>query len=271
MKLVAFLQLYNELENGNLRRCLENCSKWADDIFIYDDCSDDGSQEVYTEYTDRKNILSGQERKFHEELFHKQRLLELTLKSNPDWIGWIDGDAILDRFLMESCRNFLNMIEEKGYEAVKAHNMNLWRHPAYYRLDNKFNASWPVVFWKNKGTLHYDPTASLHRRQYPQGIGKSKIYKAPPDVHLLHYGFSSEMLIAKKYLVYKALGQRGWALNRIIDEQSSFVLDKVPRELFPEENIPDDYDVALAPQPLRYDEYRKHHSWEEYRAFKTDR
>ena len=51
MRLVAFLQLRNELENGNLIRCLENCKKWADDIYIYDDCSDDGSQEIYQKYT----------------------------------------------------------------------------------------------------------------------------------------------------------------------------------------------------------------------------
>ena len=97
MRIVAFLQLYNELENGNLVRCLENCTKWADDIYIYDDCSDDGSQDVYLKYTERGNIIFGSERNFKKELFHKQSLLEMALKSRPDWIGWIDGDTTLKR------------------------------------------------------------------------------------------------------------------------------------------------------------------------------
>ena len=267
MRVVAFLQLHNELENGNLIRCLDNCSRWADDIFIYDDCSDDGSKQVYLKYTDEKNIIFGSERKFQEELFHKQELLALTLKTNPNWIGWIDGDAILDRFLTANCKDFLQMIEEKGYDAAKLHNLNLWRHPAYYRLDNKFNGLWHVVFWKNNGNLHYEPTVGLHQRQYPHGIEESRMCETPQKVNLLHYGFSSERLIVKKYLTYKALGQDGWELDRLIDEQSSFVLEKVPKKFYPEDNIPEDYDTAVVPQPITYDEYRKYHSWDEYKYF----
>jgi len=104
MRLVAFLQLYNELENGNLIRCLENCKRWADDIYIYDDCSTDGSQEVYTQYTEKKNIILGSTHDFSMELFHKQQLLDLVLGSNPQWIGWIDGDCVLCKELTERCK-----------------------------------------------------------------------------------------------------------------------------------------------------------------------
>jgi len=43
MKIVAIMQLKDELDKGNLVRCLNNARLWADDIVIYDDCSSDGS------------------------------------------------------------------------------------------------------------------------------------------------------------------------------------------------------------------------------------
>lgn len=263
MRLIAFLQLRNEFENGNLIRCLENCKKWADDIYIYDDCSDDGSQDIYLKYTDASKIIMGEKRQFDRELFNKQKLLNLALKSNPQWIGWIDGDTILDRRLTNSCKEILDGVGRKGYGAVKLHNLNLWRHPAFYRLDNRFNDLWHVVFWKNNGNLHYTPTASLHQRQYPKGIGK--IYALEYGYHLLHYGFSTKKQIVKKYLTYKSYGQSGWDLDRLIDEITSWEVLKVEKECFPLENVPQDYDCIKMPSQLTYNEYRAFNSWEEFK------
>ena len=94
-KIVAFIQMYNEADKGNLERCLINCKQWADDIVIYDDASTDNSVEVAQKYT--KHIIRGKVNKFCAELDHKQQLLELALTLNPDWIMWMDCDEILDR------------------------------------------------------------------------------------------------------------------------------------------------------------------------------
>lgn len=99
MKIIAFLQLYNELEKGHLTRCLTNCAQWADEICIYDDCSTDGSEDIYNLYAPPGNIIRGSLRDFAAEQYHKAALLELALSKEPDWIGWIDGDATLDRAL----------------------------------------------------------------------------------------------------------------------------------------------------------------------------
>jgi len=266
MKLIAFLQLYNELENGNLIRCLENCKKWADDIFIYDDCSTDGSQEVYKKYTDTRNILFGTKRNFKREMFHKQQLLTLALKSNPDWIGWIDGDCTFCRELTEDCKGFLSKIEKEGFTSSKLHNLNLWRHPAFCRLDNKFDGLWHVVFWKNTGKLHYSPEEKLHRPGFPSGLFLKKQFVPLKSLSLLHYGFGTEFNIIKKYLTYKSHGQIGWNLDRLIDEQCSFQLEKVPRSRYPEGDVPIDYDTISVPQPLTYDECRGFLSWEQFKG-----
>lgn len=262
MKLVAFLQLYNELSNGNLIRCLENCKKWAQEIFIYDDCSTDGSYDVYMQYTDASHVIVGNSRNFAHELYHKQRLLQLTLASSPDWIGWIDGDTVLCKWILDNYHQFLSQFAAEGYDAIKVHNMNLWRHPAFYRLDNSFNDLWHVVFWRNNGKLNYQPSEGLHQQQFPKGLGK--IGKLADDQVLIHYGFASELGIARKYLTYKSYGQRGWDLDRLVDEQTSFSLVKVPRHIYPEENLPPDYDTVHELSPITFNEYRQFDNWEDF-------
>jgi hypothetical protein len=265
MKLIAFLQLYNENETGNLKRCLDNCKQWADEIFIYDDCSTDGSQEIYLNYTDKKNIIFGDVRNFKMEIFHKQQLLELALKSNPDWIGWIDGDAILSNNLINNCKNILSDLSNK-YDGVYLHNINMWRDESYRRLDNNFDDLYHLVFWRNNGKLYYDPVPELHQIQYPKGILDKDMYKMNENTGnvLLHYGFSSKYLILRKYLIYKSYGQKGKDLDRLIDEQTSFKLVKINKNWFPNANIPINYDNAIYPKSLTYNEYRTFNNWVDF-------
>ena len=266
MKIVAFLQLYNELENGNLIRCLENCACWADEIFIYDDCSTDGSQEVYLKYTYPDHIICGGSRDFTAELFHKQRLLELTLRSAPNWIGWIDGDAVFDKYITEHCEELLCEVESKGHDCAQLRNMNLWRHPAYFRLDDSFDDLWHVVFWKNTGKLHYNPIKRLHQQQYP--LGMTNLYSIPYPTHrLLHYGFATKERIIRKYLTYKSYGQKGWSLDRLVTEfPPKFRVEKCPIGLYPQGLIPPDYDTAPPPTPIAFEDVKRFRTWQELKT-----
>lgn len=261
--IAAFLQLYNERENNHLRRVLENCRQFADEIFIYDDQSTDDSYDVYLEYTDRANIIVGSAHHFQAELFNKARLLDLTLSKSPEWIIWLDGDDCLEAELTYNLRDHLREWEKQGVDGVYLHNRNLWRHPAYYRVDNYFDDLFKVNIWRNTGNLEYEPRLGLHQQQHP--LGMNNIIKSSHN--LLHYGFASEEWIAKKYLTYKSLGQSGWALDRLIDEQSSYELRKAPLYWFPVDNVPEDYDTAPEPKALSYSKYRKFNSWAEYDEF----
>ncbi len=260
--IASFLQLRNESENGNLRMCLNNCSKYADEIFIFDDHSTDDSRDVYLEFTKEKNIIFADDLSFKRELFNKQMLLELVLKRKPDWIVWQDGDAIFDRYITSECKHLLSSLDKDGFDGCGVHLLNLWRHPAFYRKDGGYNDLVYCCFWKNNGKLHYDPKEGLHFPQHPKGM--EKISRLPDLNGILHYGFASEERIVKKYYMYKSLGQTGWKLDRLLDERSSFELAKVPKMMFPIENIPKDYDEIARPAPLKFDEYRPFSSWDEY-------
>lgn len=262
------LQARNESESGHLKRYLENIKKIADEIFIVDDASTDNSLEIYQQYTDKDHILRSEKRNFSNELYLKAALLPIILKSNPDWIVWSDADTILSKDLSDRhlLAEFLEHLNRNDHDGAYLHNLNMWRHPAFYRYDNQFNGLWHMVFWKNTGRLHYNPSPGLHQQQFPHGILKPHGGRDNPNHELLHYGFASKDDIIRKYLTYKSYGQSGWALDRLIDEQSSFVLRKVPKDLFPAENLPDDYDTVEIPNALTYNEIRHFQSYEEYRG-----
>lgn len=227
MKIAAFLQLRNELSAGHLTRCLTDVKTWADEIFIYDDCSDDGSQEEYLKYTTSDHIIFGKVREFKKELFHKKELLELTLKSNPDWIVWLDGDDVLDYRFTSQIRGHLHKLPI-NVDGVLFHNLNLWRSPSVHRLDNQFNGLMKINVWRNNGNLFYTPSEGLHQNQHPNGlVGVINL-----GFELIHYGFASTKSIVEKYEMYKAEGQSGWALDRLIDE-STLQLVATPDEIFP--------------------------------------
>jgi glycosyltransferase involved in cell wall biosynthesis len=252
MKIVAVLQLWNELEKGNLIRCLDNVKQWADQIVIYDDGSTDGSQHVYEEYTTKDLMILSDKNEFANELFHKQEMLELALKLDPDWIGWTDGDAIFDREATYDLPGVIDRLETMGGDAAYFHNVNLWKSESWYRVDNAWDGLDHVCLWKNNGSLHYDPVAMLHQNQYPRGLNKI----LHTGNRLLHYGFTSREKIVEKYLRYRACGQRGWELDRFLDERTSYMLLKADEDWYPDDALLDDFDDDECPVPETYEGVR---------------
>jgi len=264
LKICSILQLKNEHRNGNLIRCLENCKRWSDEICILDDASTDGSQEIYLNYTDKDHIILKKQSNFGMEMFYKKELLDLARKFNPTFIGWIDGDTILSRQWTNSCKDMLEPLMSTLVDGVYLHNLNLWRSPCYYRTDLSYDGLWHMVFWRVSNNLRYAPRPGLHQQPFPLGIYAP--IKASYEDCLIHYGFANKEAIIEKYLRYKGHGQKGWGLDRLIDEQTSFVLQKVPKDWYPEENIPEDYDTCDMPQPIDYGQYRKYNNYEEFLA-----
>jgi len=242
LKILAFIQMYNEASKGNLERCLSNCKQWADDIVIYDDASTDNSVEVAKKYTE--HIIQGEVNNFYEELAHKQELLDFALTLHPDWIMWMDCDEILDR---NGTLGGLRLLAEQGLktdvDAYSFHETNLWRSQTYYRTDTMFDKGWFVRLWKVVPGITLDVKDGLHLDLFPKTIDHSKIVKS--DIRVIHYGFSDY----KKTLEHiGAMPKDGWTKdtfqelapeNWIVNE-TECVCHRVPNEWFPEENIPED-------------------------------
>lgn len=216
MKLIAMIQVYNEVTNGNLARCLESVSQYCDAIQVYDDGSTDDPDDLYTLYDCDVIWANENLNDFKNELAHKQYQLDRCKYMEADWIWRIDADEVIEQVGEQGGVRALCEFNDKDSWAF--HMVNLWRNPAYHRIDNSFN---DVVFnrlWRvpDEG-LHFKIMEGLHQTNYPIGATDNEGFT---DLEVLHYGFASDEAIIQKYNMYKSHGQTGPALNRLIDESS---------------------------------------------------
>lgn len=230
MKLVGYVQLKNERCSGHLRRCLENLSLICDDFVIYDDGSDDGSQEIYRKYT--PHVIQGPGGMFEREAEISQQLLDYCRDVlRGDWAVWIDGDAIFNRAATDdgAIRDLMEKAEKlDGCDGYAIHWINTYLSPRWYRIDDRFNDLLTVGLFRLTPELAYDTTPGLHRQRFPNGVAQVEDQRR---VEIIHLGFSSQEEIERKYRQYRALGQRGWALERMLSTQPS--LSYMPDYLFP--------------------------------------
>ena len=227
IRLIGFLQIHNESKKGNLERVLKHISKFCDDIVIYDDGSTDNSYDIASKFT--KNIIRSPVNDFKNEISHKQKLLELGLSLNPDWIVWLDADEVFDRDgELYAIRSLCKYGENEKIDGFSFLEFNLWDGLSQYRVDELWHKLWTVRLWRNNGDLMFGKGAGLHVQVRPDGIDKI----CRTDVKVIHYGFSSKEKIDEKYQMYKSHGQTGRLLERIKDEKD-INLKPFSRDWFP--------------------------------------
>tara|TARA_R110000787_G_scaffold40066_11_gene99864 strand:- start:3338 stop:4129 length:792 start_codon:yes stop_codon:yes gene_type:complete len=229
MKIIAFTQLRNELTKGNLENWFK-CTEPCDYRYIFDQDSTDGSKEYYKKF-DNTVVIESPTNRFKEELICKQELMDKLLIEHPDvdWVLWLDGDLLLDgRLLDNNGQNLRGLCDagmQQGIEAFFFGHYNLWRSDIHYRLDEGYHGlhgQW-CPLWRNTGRLKFDCTPGLHKPQYPLTFRKV----ANSGFNVVHRGFATDSQIITKYDTYKGFGQKGWDLDRLLDEKT---LDVTPLE-----------------------------------------
>jgi hypothetical protein len=230
MKVCGFAQLHNEHLNGNLKnwlRCMEVC----DEIYVYDQASDDGSFSLYQEVANI-HVIPSAVNDFANELACKRTLLEYMLEKSPDTdvIFWMDGDTLLDGRLLvgDTFKCLCDGLIASHYDHVEFTHYNLWRSDTYYRTDNSYHGLRVYPLWKNTGHLEFPAVAGLHKPQIPRGLCR----RLPCEFALIHRGFATDDQIIRRYDRYKALGQSGWALERLLDEDG-LTVEPLKSELWP--------------------------------------
>lgn len=235
MKIIGFSQLRNELSKGNLENWFKQMSV-CDYIYIFDQNSDDGSIEYYKQF-ENTIVIESPTNRFKDELICKQELLSKLLGDHPDvdWILWLDGDLLLDGRLLsdngKGLKELCKLGKTNNIDAYYFNHYNLWRSDVHYRVDDMYhslNGGW-VPLWKNTGNLQFNTISGLHQRQYPHGL--NRIIECPYSV--VHRGFATDYQIMTKYDVYKANGQNGWELERLLNEET-LTVEPLEMELLPD-------------------------------------
>jgi len=245
MKICGFLQVYNELEKGNLKRCIKNLKKYCDYIAVYDDGSTDGS----TEYLLKQNCILIRDPKndFLNETSHKQQLMDFVLENHKDidFFIWLDADEVLDSNGTKNLREFCIKADKEGYYFLE---ITLWRSDCWARKDYLGSGSF-LRLWKNNGKLKFNISHELHADLFPQGL--STLGNA--RFKIIHYGYSTKKLIVDRFIERTEHGVSFDFRKRGIDE-TNMILEKVPHELFPEGCEPKRNEK---PTPIKYPECEK--------------
>jgi len=229
-KVVALVQIYNELEKGNLQRFFERIKNSVDEVVVYDDCSTDGSYEYAKKNTPW--VIRGVKNDFASEIQHRKILLEAALKLEPDYLLSIDADEVVCRGEKSALQRLCNLCDAEKYDGLEFKLINLWRSSNWKRLDSLYDEGWFLKLWKVSPGISFDTSKKgLHQRLFPSQIQKTYRQNL---LSIIHYGFADDLNLAYKYLTYKAHGQRGYEmLDRLVDEDQ-LVLEEVPEKLFPE-------------------------------------
>ena len=212
MKIIGFTQLRNELSNGNLEYWFHSMSQ-CDLIYIYDQASDDGSQDVYKQHDNVVLYQSNTNRFFEQQWCWEEMTKDIQKAHGPDdWVFWLDGDTIIPRWF--DAHKTIAKALEHGSDSVGLGHKNLWRSHTWYRVDSKFD--WldgkRVALWQNTDKLHYKPKKGPHAGVTPLGIRRTMKRK---DIPLIHLGFATDEAIITKYRNYE---QGGFPSPRIVDE-----------------------------------------------------
>jgi len=233
MNVIGFAQPRNELSNGNLDGWFTDMFRVCDKVYIYDQASDDGSLEKYSEYGDKVSVIRSTTNNFENELLCKRVLLQKLLIENPDcdWVFWMDGDTRLDARFDPSV---LTEAYANKVDGLSLGHLNMWRSNCHYRLDNSYHNfhGWGrIPFWRNNGKLSFPNKTGLHSSQEPS-TGLDNTLRL--DYNLIHLGFATDSAILSRYDLYKSKGQSGEMLDRLIDEEGLWV-KKVDDEVLPYE------------------------------------
>lgn len=101
-------------EQSRIKTCLESV-KWADEIIVADNGSDDKTLEIAKKYTDKIFVFEGED-------FAKLRDLAFE-KSRGDWVLYVDADERVLTSLRDEVLSIVNGNEKKGAYAISRRNI----------------------------------------------------------------------------------------------------------------------------------------------------
>jgi len=219
-KIALFLQVFNEVNSGHLKRFLDWNTSLADYLCAFDDASTDGTYEALKGTADV--MVRARFNSFGREVVNRQSLLEASQATIPDidYFLWLDSDEVMywSRSELESR---IEAMRREGHDALRVPLLNLWRSERAVRVDSSFDLATHPRLWENSSNLKFDYQLGLHKQVHPYGLRSV----SDSDLAIVHYGFAHDQLILSKFRMYEAHGQKGWPLNRLMDESKLSLKD----------------------------------------------
>lgn len=207
-----------------LKEVLKEASRYIDNAVIIDDASTDNSVAICSRILKKipYNIIHNNASKFANEIDLRKQQWNETVKTDPDWILFLDADEMFERDFRTEVRN---MMSRQDIDVYCFRLYDMW-DPNHYREDRYWNAH----MVNRPFLVRYRKDFPYVWKETPQHCGRlpANIYSLPNDIsplRLKHYGWSRPKLRREKYERYLRLDPG--ALYGI-KEQYESILDENP-------------------------------------------
>lgn len=208
-----------------LRRVLESARRYITDAVIIDDASTDSTVDVCKEMLKGipLHLVQNSESKFSNEITLRKQQWEETIKTNPDWIIFLDADEIFEKAFEDQVQNLIldNDADVYSFRLFDFWDEDHFRDDQYWSAHTRYS---PFL-------LRYRPEVRYHWRETPQHCGRmprwdsGTLHERGSQLRLKHYGWANPENRLAKYHRYMQLdpGARyGWK------EQYESILDPNP-------------------------------------------
>lgn len=189
-----------------IRKMLTHAMKYVSNVVILDDASTDNTIEVCEEVLKDfpHKIYKNDESMFQnlKESECREKLWNLTIKENPDWILLLDADEIFEDWGIKVLPQIVNDVNFDVYYFKIYH---MWEDDEHYRVDGLWKpVDYRIYLLRYQPNYEYEwDHMPLHCYRHPHNI-----YSMPGCccyVRLKHYGHFTKEIRRDKYERYKTL------------------------------------------------------------------
>ncbi|OAB37902.1 glycosyltransferase [Paenibacillus glacialis] len=222
-RLTAMMQVRNESKRY-LASVLHDLSEFVDEIVIIDDASTDGTFELCQSFAKVTRLIKLDKSEFNHEWQLRQRLWDLAVSTDPDWLLAVDADEFYEERAKVHMRELIN---QDQYDWVGFRVFDFWGGLTHYREDE----FWRIHERHTRLLVRYLPDFYYFYPRMDHHVPRLPLsYAVLPgflaELKVKHYGWAvSKEELYEKYVRYMSNDPNGeWGSL----EQYQSILDEHP-------------------------------------------